>query len=1488
MEFSFMRIVRAIKNDQGVTQQELDIEFNSIFSQFREFFKEINQREWNAGITAFLTRQKCKQRARNNNSKFEQSVSVECFSKYLNSENFKCDKPGIIANLEKYICKANAKVFVTNHSILEMLNPEELGFSRIGFSTDKVNGFIKLIQNMVYSCDNYKQHEAIMYMMIASLYAVDYDLDEFKEMLHEKAIPFFSHLEWEFPQYFSMVYDFQRLTDLLRIVAKTQIQQVEIRAGRFIPAALWKGSNRSIELPTLQCSLSNRISNVTLCELVKTCPKDNIMVIGCGGSGKTYTLISLVKDLTGIADFNAIPLYIPLHDFTKEGHGIEDYIIDLITKKSDFNSTDCRQLFWKWLENEHDVYILLLLDGFNEIISTDIQGALACEIGKLVSYNNIKMVITSRYDMSNSFAFGMNTVATNFFPYKVDELTPDIVLDYIDKFFKEKGKENEFIKTIQNEAVLPKSKDVKPILRTPMGLIMYCFMKQSSDIDVNVPYCKCNTMGELVANYLYCIKSCYAEVEDEYCDFLEYLGYRMSEDGLFKFSNRQLFMYGTEFFGDDAKTKLKQFRHDSFVKDVVRFNIVNGEQLADIEYVHQNYRDFFAASYLKKVITTDFLSDNINACFGNAFISIEVLTLLSDILGEYNCVNGGNSYIQDTIKIEGLLPVAVAQLINIAKIGRKNDLSAFDFSGLDLTSTSLNKIKLYRNSAYKANFENTKVTKCTFNALGHEGAVYALLCVKEHYIVSFSKNGIFCFDMIQRRQYQIAEYPAIAIHSAYHDEKTSTIYTGDTEGNCVLWKYKVNKDIMSMVKVSNGYYSFDSADYDQKAETGESWMLKSNSEICDLIKFENKIFAGIFDGIICSFIQSENKIADCKEEWKIIDKGICRLSAGKKALFASCGKTVCRLVRSDKSYDGNNWKCSTYVFCNNIQIKDIAIVNFGKQEYLLINAANTQNMLDVNKEFPVRSSVFVVPVSAFDNMCKFDSVMKYVYTKPHSSTRQGFKGWKSFSEPFENVIYLTANIEDDTQSAGLLRISMENVHTDEYRDGQEIIASDLYGNRHSMEVNCAVAFKHNMKKYIVTGSTERSVELLCTEGGDATLLYHLDGHDNGIHSIDIINDKKIITAHYSGEVCVWIKWQDCWKCIHANNLHTGWVWQTRQVEHNKKNYIISCSYDNTISIISEDTEELICRIIEPTGRVLTFGIIESDLIVTGYINDGKNVLQKFRINYEDKSYIAGAMIAESDGQSFDELRYITSVKKDSLLLCFNNNKFGVVKTLSISENTELDVIRFSSSSKVSLSKKINLRCADEVNFKNCSVRAVGGDAHNTQFGISSYLNISLYDQNYEILSSVNNEYYSNGCSAVKLLVCNDELYLIFGSYDCSINICHIYFADGSIDCKVIAKRIFSSKVLDIQYKDHLLYISTLDGYVSACDLSSILCDDDAICDYLKHGYYKDSEKYYSNLEILFQSVSGFEYCHLDLTKVNAMDWDDNFRGKIGYYAEVEQ
>ena len=172
-------------------------------------------------------------------------------------------------------------------------------------------------------------------------------------------------------------------------------------------------------------------------------------------------------------------------------------------------------------------------------------------------------------------------------------------------------------------------------------------------------------MGELIANYLYCIESCYMDVDNNCYSFLEYLGYRMNGDGLFKLSYRQFCSYGEDYFGDIYKAKLELLKKDKFINDVIRFNIVNTTYV-DIEYVHQNYRDFFAASYLKNIITDDFSGVNINTVFGENFISPEVLILLGDILGEYKCINGGNSQIQEAVKIMGLKPMAVAQLVNLS------------------------------------------------------------------------------------------------------------------------------------------------------------------------------------------------------------------------------------------------------------------------------------------------------------------------------------------------------------------------------------------------------------------------------------------------------------------------------------------------------------------------------------------------------------------------------------------------------------------------------------------------------------------------------------------------------------------------------------------------------------------------------------------------------------------------------------------------------
>lgn len=243
------------------------------------------------------------------------------------------------------------------------------------------------------------------------------------------------------------------------------------------------------------------------------------------------------------------------------------------------------------------------------------------------------------------------------------------------------------------------------------------------------------------------------------------------------------------------------------------------------------------------------------------------------------------------------------------------------------------------------------------------------------------------------------------------------------------------------------------------------------------------------------------------------------------------------------------------------KIIDIAAVNFGFEEALLINI---ENAVDNGN----RSSK-VIAVK--------EHIEYPVTERPHDG-RTGFKGWNSFSAIHRKEVYLAANIEDSPESAGLLRIFSDSI--------TNYLGVDYCGNNHSMSVNCAVCFSYESREYIAAGSTERSVEILEAQNDGGTILYHLDGHDNGIHYIDIVNDDEIYAAHYSGEVSKWLDCGDRWRCMQVWAPHTFWVWECRYINVDGTGYIISCSYDKKISVINAETGEIIIMITEPQSRVI--------------------------------------------------------------------------------------------------------------------------------------------------------------------------------------------------------------------------------------------------------------------------------------------------------------
>lgn len=1311
----------------------------------------------------------------------------------------------------------------------------------IGFDPNK-NSFIYDVINRAFKRD---PRDGLALCLLTSLYPCDYADEQGNKVYLRPGDDYSYRLVRLIKKYKRMLANekFEDKHTLFSIITvfRKEAERINIKAerdsGRFIPVSLSEKYPRINEM-TLRFSCENaEKKDLTLEEVFREDPKNNILVKGPGGCGKTFSLISLADSLLDDEDCKTIPVYVQLNDYKDDRKSLLDHVCDMLFdhESSALTPEEARGKMFNWIKTKGDEQLLFLLDGFNELSSKEIQSKLVKSVRDLAAdhNDNVRFIITSRYDIKsyfhNDLRFRPDLLA--------NELSFESITNYIDTFFA--GDPN--CPKIRKNAMMPnKNDEVKEFLRTPMALIMYCLInspglqenpiKDAMDDD-------CQTYGELMDKYVEKIKTVYDKEENKEMNdislsdvekLLQCAGYYMSDRGVFNIPPKDLkkFVSNAGFNFNKLDENFDKLKKHTFFTDVIK-----SEEYGYIEFIHQNYRDFFAASFLRDILINRGI-DKKNTYFGNNIISQEVMTLLADILKEYRYKDGlSGSKVQYELQRDDskeLTSPAISQIIRVAATGRDNDLSLFDFSGLDLSYTSLNGIKLYKNNNIYANFKDAVIKKDTLNALGHPGAIFSMLWIEERYLVSFSKLGFFCFDMTIRKHSPITDYDECAVRAALCPDKPF-ILTGDDFGKITLWKYGCELEGFTLDEKDRMFL-----------QSGGSASVK----VLDIVKFDDRIYVSTEGGGVWTLNAENGELTDLQCENITFDienneksKSFpCRLTTGGNNLYCSFGNIIKKISKGSAD-------ASDYYKINEGKIIDIAAVNLGYGEVIFVNIEISGN--------GGRGSSKVIAVK---------NQKEYPVTEKQHEGRTGFKGWNSFSdfsEKYNNEVYLAANIEDSPESAGLLKISCNSE--------SQYPGVDYYGNNHSMSVNCAVCFEYNKRNYIATGSTERSVEILAAQSTEGTILYHLDGHDNGIHYIDIVSDKEIYAAHYSGEVSKWLDCDDGWRCMQVWDPHKNWVWECRHVGAEGTGYIISCSYDKKLSVINEKNGG-ITLINEPISRVLSFGFLSDDTILTGY-NDvnNKTVLRAFKIDYSAGGYTALAESTELNDWGYD-LRSIHTVKRDGkyqLLLCANNNErnneHGAVFCIS-AEHNEPEKIREISEEN----KKVIIRYIDSIIFGDKEIMACGGDYSDES--VSNAFYVTVFDDKKErITVCLENE---DGCSAIKLVKYNDYLYFVVGNYSGHI---YIYIIDFN---KREASHVYTcdslnDKILNIQYRNGKVFFSTLNGKVYSFSFEEVLSGSAAP-------------------EKIFQAISGLRCCYVDFTNIDKKNSEltGDFGEIIGYYGKV--
>ena len=517
-------------------------------------------------------------------------------------------------------------------------------------------------------------------------------------------------------------YNFTGFTELLREISKRNAAYAG-NFGRLYSVGELNDQIIGSDVPNLRPTKDDGVLCHTLYELIGNTDQD-LFLVGQGGIGKSVTLISAAKKLSEAG--NIIPYYIPLSLFCNEHRSFVQYIMfQNEALLCDHAEGVFLSNFTKWLHDDFNgKRFVLLLDGFNEISRDEqsfVLSSLQNDFGSGVD-SVVRVVMTSREEIPS---FVGHSLAKRFETYSFDELTLETAKFYLDKALGADA-------PAQYHKITDRNDNLLPYLRTPMAMAMECLILIKGTLS-GLPYPNMSTKGELLGNYTTLLMG-----DSGISDAAALLAYNMAISGEMAVTSCKAYTY---FDGRD--TELKAMISSREAREL--FNIEwSGTDFETISFKHQDLRDYYAANYCKSRFGRT--AENINACFGNR-IPNDVLELFADLCGEH--IHESGSLIQNKLMELGsdLSAVAVSQIIMSVIRVRRNDMSSFDFSGLDLTRTGLNGVILSTQSR-KAVLGDAKISDRTFLPFGHTPSFYGIcqLFVKGRFLLSFG-DELLVYDV---------------------------------------------------------------------------------------------------------------------------------------------------------------------------------------------------------------------------------------------------------------------------------------------------------------------------------------------------------------------------------------------------------------------------------------------------------------------------------------------------------------------------------------------------------------------------------------------------------------------------------------------------------------------------------------------------------------------------------------------------------------------